>query len=233
MAAEGSGVAVVELFTSEGCSSCPPADDVLNALAADARTRHTRVFALAMHVDYWDSLGWPDPFASPAMTSRQQDYARSFGVRGLYTPQMVVGGTEEFTGSDDSRAHDAVSRALARTGGATLGARVRRNADGSLTVAYEAKGAPSGSRVDAALVEDGLAVHVRAGENSGRTLRHDGVVRALVSEALPESGRGETSVRPPAGVVEANASVVVWVESRLDPQSKGRPIVAAVRAPLP
>ena len=100
MAAEGGGVAVVELFTSEGCSSCPPADDVLNALAADARTRHTRVFALAMHVDYWDSLGWPDPFASPAMTSRQQDYARSFGVRGLYTPQMVVGGAEEFTGSD-------------------------------------------------------------------------------------------------------------------------------------
>ena len=126
-----------------------------------------------------------------------------------------------------------MSRALARTGGATLGARIRRNADGSLTVAYEAKGAPSGCRDDAALVEDGLVVHVRAGENSGRTLRHDGVVRALVAEPLAESGRGEASLRPPAGVVDANASVVVWVESRPDPQSKGRPILAAVRAPLP
>jgi hypothetical protein len=232
-AAEARGVALVELFTSEGCSSCPPADDVLNALAADARARGTPVYALAMHVDYWDSLGWPDPFASPQLTARQGDYARAFGRRGLYTPQMVVGGTEEFTGSDDDRAREAVARALARSTSASLGARVRAETSGELAVAYEARGAGAGAHVYAALVEDGLVVHVRAGENANRSLRHDGVVRSLVSSALGETARGELRLRPPAGVVAARASVVAWVDVPAAPPGQGRPVVAAVRAALP
>jgi hypothetical protein len=233
MAADARGVALVELFTSEGCSSCPPADDVLNTLVADARAHGTPVYALAFHVDYWDSLGWPDPFASPLMTARQQDYARAFGARGLYTPQMVVGGTEEFTGSDDGRARDAVARGLSHATAASLTARVRRNADGALVVAYAARGTPVGTRVNAALVEDGLVVRVRAGENSGRTLRHDGVVRGFASAPVSDAGAGELQLRAPPGLVAANASFVAWLEAPAAAAAKGLPVIAAVRAAFP
>src|SRR5579872_1033847 len=94
------GIAVVELFTSEGCSSCPPADLAL----ADLERQSRAVYALEFHVDYWDRLGWPDRFSSPDWTRRQREYAEAFGARGLYTPQMIVGGTDAFTGSDRARA---------------------------------------------------------------------------------------------------------------------------------
>jgi hypothetical protein len=109
--AQAGGVAVVELFTSEGCSSCPPADAVLADIAA---TGGPTTYALAYHVDYWDDLGWPDRFASPESAARQQTYARALGTRGLYTPQMVVGGTEQFTGSDRARATAAIEREARR-----------------------------------------------------------------------------------------------------------------------
>jgi hypothetical protein len=233
MAADARGVALVELFTSEGCSSCPPADAVLNALAAEARTHRTPVYTLAWHVDYWDSLGWPDPLASPLMTARQQDYARAFGARGLYTPQMIVGGTEELAGADEVHAREAVARELGRATGASLQARVRLGTAGALVVAYDVRGAPPGTRVNAALVEDGLVVGVRAGENAGRTLRHDGVVRAVGSSSLPDAGAGELQLRPPAGLVAENASIVAWVDAPAPPGARGRPVVAAVRAALP
>jgi hypothetical protein len=94
---------VVELFTSQGCSSCPPADEYLGELA------HRRdVIALAFHVDYWDYIGWKDPFASPDFTRRQRAYAGALGLRGLYTPQMIVDGRADAVGSDRARVEDMV-----------------------------------------------------------------------------------------------------------------------------
>src|SRR5262245_45734348 len=98
--------ALVELFTSEGCSSCPRADVVLAELHAE------RVFPLTFHVAYWNSLGWRDRFSSGEMTARQNEYAATFGRTGVYTPQMIVNGVEEFTGSDRARATRAIARAL-------------------------------------------------------------------------------------------------------------------------
>src|ERR1700722_4743220 len=107
---DGDGVAVVELFTSEGCSSCPSADVVLGELAADG---NPRVFPLAFHVDYWNSIGWNDAFSSEAWTQRPRDYAASFGASSVYTPEMVVGGVDAFVGSDRAQARAAIGRALA------------------------------------------------------------------------------------------------------------------------
>src|ERR1700736_1842766 len=94
-AAAGERPIVVELFTSQGCSSCPPADALLAELA-----QRPDVIALGFHIDYWDDLGWKDPLSSPAATARQRDYARQFGRRQVYTPQLVVDGAEEAVGSD-------------------------------------------------------------------------------------------------------------------------------------
>src|SRR5262245_18067196 len=91
--------ALVELYTSEGCSSCPPADALLSKLVDAARRDGSRVFALAFHVDYWNRLGWRDPFSDPAFSERQSMYAKSFEPR--YTPQMVVNGVQSFVGSDE------------------------------------------------------------------------------------------------------------------------------------
>src|SRR5689334_14081460 len=99
--------ALVELFTSEGCSSCPPADRVLARLAAEARASGRRIFPLSFHVDYWNGLGWRDPWSTRTFTERQRNYARALGWR-TYTPQMVINGAEHFVGSDERHARESI-----------------------------------------------------------------------------------------------------------------------------
>ncbi len=105
---------LVELFTSEGCSSCPPADNVLRALDRSQPIPGAHVIALSEHVDYWNQLGWADPFSSAQMTFRQQNYAARFRSQGPYTPQMIVDGVEEFVGSDAAKAKRAITQAASR-----------------------------------------------------------------------------------------------------------------------
>jgi hypothetical protein len=227
--ATGAGaVAVVELFTSEGCSSCPPADAVLADLAgAEARG----VFALAFHVDYWDGLGWPDRFASPQSSARQREYARAFGGEGMYTPQMIVDGADEFAGNRRDRAESSVARALARPAVAQLSVMPRRAGADAISVDFVAAGAPAGSRLTVAVVQRSATTKVRAGENAGKTLRHANVVRAFV--ALPLTGStGSTTiaVRPP--LTREDGEVIAYVQ-RPSEGSPGMPVVAATSAPLP
>src|SRR5258706_10393726 len=93
------GIAVIELFTSEGCSSCPPADALLAEILRDARGKNLAIYPLAFHVDYWDHLGWRDPYSDPAYSARQRGYSRTFHRDSIYTPQMIINGVSEFVGS--------------------------------------------------------------------------------------------------------------------------------------
>src|SRR5262245_6593659 len=104
---------IVELFTSEGCSSCPPADEALRRLASTQPVPGVEIVAMSEHVDYWNSGGWTDPFSSAQFSQRQDEYAKAFGLDGIYTPQMIVDGNEEFVGNDIAKASRAVSRAAA------------------------------------------------------------------------------------------------------------------------
>lgn len=178
-------VAVVELFTSEGCSSCPPADDVLRELPGAANELDPRVITLSFHVDYWNELGWPDPFSSARSTARQRVYARAFGGSGLYTPQMIVGGRDQFVGSDRAQARRSVNEALSREASAKVALQASSSADErELEVGYNVEGAPENAVLVVALVEDGLVVAVPRGENAGRTLRHESVVRVFETVRL-------------------------------------------------
>jgi hypothetical protein len=206
------GVAVVELFTSEGCSSCPPADAVLERIASEPRTEGGLVVPLAFHVDYWDGLGWPDPFSSPVCTERQRRYAGTFGESGVYTPQMVVGGVDRFVGSDPVRAEESVRRALARPSVVTVAIRVDRSAPDALTVHYDVRGrVPDRALLLVAVVQRSASVKVGAGENAGRTLRHTSIVRAL-SVAPLRGSSGERVVRTPWGPQRDDNDVVALVQ---------------------
>lgn len=205
------GFAVVELFTSEGCSSCPPADKALMELVASARHDGSPVYALSFHVDYWNRLGWKDPFSAPEWSERQRVYSTRTGDN-VYTPQCVVNGTKSFVGSDaaelDKRVHDA----LAQQAMITVRAHAERGST-SVRTDYAIGGDITGKELVAVLVEDGLSSEVRAGENGGRHLAHTNVVRALKTTALhPDQPTGSVVLDASGLHDPANAEVILFVQ---------------------
>ncbi|QSQ23141.1 DUF1223 domain-containing protein [Pyxidicoccus parkwayensis] len=176
---------VVELFTSEGCSSCPAADAALSRLARAQPLEGVELIPLGFHVDYWDDLGWKDAFASPAYSARQRRYALNGDENSVYTPQMVVDGERSFVG-DEAKAREQAASAAKR---AKVPVRVSARVDGDaavLTVRLDAA-PPPGTELWAALTEDGLSSRVTRGENAGHTLEHAAVVRAQVTLPAPKA----------------------------------------------
>ncbi|HVS37096.1 MAG TPA: DUF1223 domain-containing protein [Gemmataceae bacterium] len=208
----GTGVAVVELFTSEGCSSCPPADALLAEWVQAAREHGRPVYCLAFQVDYWNRLGWTDPYSDAAFSRRQNDYAQSLRLDQVYTPQMIVNGTDEFVGSDRERSRKSIEAALKRPAKAPLKLSVEKADAGAVVLYCEASSAPKGAVVNVAVVERGLVSKVPRGENGGRTLRHENVVRVFRTVSLDESGKGSVELKPPADVVQKNASAIAYIQ---------------------
>lgn len=221
-AAGAPGVAVGELFTSEGCSSCPPADAVLARV--DAERAGEGVFLLAFHVDYWNELGWPDPFSAEAFTDRQRAYARRFGEHGVYTPELVVGGTEGFVGSDEARARGAIDAELARPARARVELHTEADA-GRVRVAFSIAGSPPGATLAVALVDRERQVDVPRGENAGRHLVHVNVVRAF--RVVPAESKGAVDLDPPPDR-DGPEAVVAYVQER-----ETLAVLGAARAELP
>jgi hypothetical protein len=176
---------IAELFTSEGCSSCPPADDMLRQLVEQQPIPGVEVVALGEHVDYWDKLGWRDPFSSALLTERQSQYARLSIPRSIYTPQLVVDGRYECIASEIAEVRKALV-AAATLPKVDVAVTQALPADGSLQLRVHVDVPPAlGSHDDAdvmvAITEDHLVSRVIRGENKGRTLTHTGVVRAIRS----------------------------------------------------
>ena len=169
---------LVELFTSEGCSDCPPADALLARLDSTQPIAGVEAIVLSEHVTYWNHDGWRDPFSFDDIDLRQQEYARLFSLTDVYTPQIVVDGAEQFVGSDANHLERAVVHA-AQTPKAQLqieGARLE--SDGRVDFSVQAAKGVKGSLI-AALAQDATTSHVVRGENAGRTLHHVAVVRAI------------------------------------------------------
>jgi hypothetical protein len=190
---------LVELFTSEGCSSCPPADALLAQLDRQGMS-DIEVVALSEHVDYWNHLGWADAFSSPLFSARQRTYASKFRMESVYTPQMVINGRSESLGSDSSKVRAAIEEA-AQAPRATM--RIDKveshGEDGanSMRVRATVESMPAVLKKETfelvlAITENGLSSAVSNGENSGRLLRHAGVVRSMtrIAELDPRKSRG-------------------------------------------
>jgi hypothetical protein len=163
---------VIELFTSQGCSSCPPAEELLGKLAHAGKVGDRTIAPLAFHVDYWNDLGWPDPFSVPAWTERQRQYAEALGDDRVYTPELVVAGGAGMVGSQWARVSSSIIAAPKQR---PIPAKATWDA---ATVTVEAT-APADADVLVAVWEDGTRTKVPRGENAGETLIGERVVRRL------------------------------------------------------
>lgn len=201
-AVQAAETVVVELFTSQGCSSCPPADRILGELAEDKD-----VIALAFHVDYWDYLGWKDKFGSPAYTKRQRAYSRSMGERSIYTPQMVIGGVEHVVGSRGMKVASAIKRHSERR--MPVAVRLDRQGD-SVAIRANGSGNLPNMVVQIATYTPKATVDVRRGENAGRTLTYHNVVRSFTPVAAWD-GKGSFNA---TAKIPSDTPVVVLVQAR-------------------
>jgi hypothetical protein len=223
---------VVELFTSEGCSSCPPADALLQQLIESQPIAGATIVALGEHVDYWDRLGWRDRFSSAASTNRQQVYAARLGGDGVYTPQMVVDGRAGFVGSDARAARRAIEEARARAHGVVTIAVAVDGATAHVTVtARDLPATRDRADILVALTEDHLRTDVKGGENHGRALTHAAVAHSLLTIAEAPAGggaSGQVAVALDPAWQRDRLKVVAFVQER-----RSRAIVASAAAPLP
>lgn len=192
LAASAQTPVVVELFTSEGCSSCPPADAMLVQLSHMKAPNGAEIIVLGEHVDYWNHDGWEDRFSSAEFTRQQQDYVHRFKLASAYTPQVVVDGTVQFVGNDKEKLTQAILQQSQKTKPATVS--VRFEGADRLHVIAKIPNANSGSAT-IAITEDGLTSAVGGGENRGRTLQHAGVVRDIYSLGAMRDGEMDRTVR--------------------------------------
>jgi hypothetical protein len=223
---------LVELFTSEGCLSCPPADALLTRLGRTQPVHGADIIALEEHVDYWDSLGWKDPFSSVAATARQNEYGQAFGGRQVYTPQMVVDGRTEFVGSSDMDALRAIRLASKEPKTAM---QLSWEAGETLSIHVDPLGGTAhkdGQQLILVVAENMLHSMVKRGENSGRALEHNGVVRQLIPvgriDTTPAGFSSKVAVHLNHEWNRANLRAVVFVQER-----DSRHVLAAASIPFP
>lgn len=169
--AQSHPVIVVELYTSQGCSSCPPADDFLAMLAMDPS-----IMPLALHVDYWDYIGWADVFGNPKFADRQRAYASFAGTRTIYTPQFIVGGLDKVEGNDREETGEFIRKHLAAA--KDIGLELSRTGN-ILTIHADAKAALGGNTtVQLVRYIPSQSVNIERGENAGKTITYYNIVKS-------------------------------------------------------
>lgn len=205
-------IAVLELFTSQGCSSCPPADKLLNEVITEANSKNRRVYGLSFHVDYWDRLGWKDPYSNVQFSNRQRQYARQFAAKGVYTPQEVVNGKTEFVGSNRQRLQTSLAASLHQPATVAIALSLPTQKPETLTVAYSLKGGFQNAVLHVALISKSTETTISRGENAGRKLAHSNVVRNLQTVPATESGRVTLAV--PEDFDRTQGAVIAYVQAR-------------------
>jgi hypothetical protein len=201
-------VAVLELFTSQGCSSCPPADRLLGTY-----TSKENVIALSFHVDYWDRGGWKDPFSSKEYTKRQYGYASALHAD-VYTPQIVINGQNEMTGSDANKISNAIKKVFAQQADATLSIKTINFENGKAVINFDASGKINNSLLNVALVEKKITTVVNAGENGGATLTGYNIVRNFKTINKVENGSNTAAIDTPLSGDLKNMSVVLFLQEK-------------------
>jgi hypothetical protein len=225
---------IVELFTSEGCSSCPPADRLLTQLAQ----ANASIIPLSEHVDYWNYIGWADPFSSPAFSERQRQYAETFAARGarsdVYTPQMVVDGRLSFVGSNATQAQASIAQAAQSAKAHIEIALTPPTANQSCSLRINITNLPphETAQLMLAVTENNLASSVTRGENTGRRLPHSAVTRLLQPiaeiEAKAQSFTAATDIKLNDRWQRSSLRFIAFVQERTQ-----RRIIGAATVRLP
>lgn len=203
-----SGFAVVELFTSEGCSSCPSADAAIIELS---KKFNENVYFLGYHVDYWDYLGWKDEYSSKVFTRRQEQYADAFSLNSIYTPQVVVNGKTEFVGSDRDKLEQTINEELKNRPSVNIKLDARPKDKNKINVTYKTTGINSDQQLNIALVQLLATTFVKRGENHGRELHHINIVRELKTVNTTDSSVAFTV---PLGLSTKDLKIVGFVQNK-------------------
>lgn len=213
-----SGFVVLELFTSEGCSSCPAADKLLAQIIDEAERSGKHIYPIAFHVDYWNSLGWTDRFSSAEYSDRQSRYAEQFHLASIYTPQLIFNGRLECTGSDKTTVRKNIATLLEQTSSETkpqitISYDKQSLRNRFVAVDLEAQHYPSGAVLNVALIENHLSSNIKRGENSGRELHHENVVRSFRTSILTGSDyKGTITLEIPPDSNNEHLSVVAYIQ---------------------
>jgi hypothetical protein len=204
------GFAVVELFTSEGCSSCPPADE---AMARLAKEFPDNVYFLGYHVDYWNYIGWKDEFSKPGFTERQRKYSDVFGLNSIYTPQAVVNGKKEFVGSKENLLRSVIQNELKDSAGSAIVIETKKTGEKNISVSCRIN-TDGKSLLNIALVQLQAVTHVKRGENSGRKLGHINIVRELKTVAVNNGTTITLDLPVPPGLTTKDVKLVAFMQDK-------------------
>ncbi len=201
------GFAVVELFTSEGCSSCPPADEAVGKLEGVDKN----VYVLSFHVDYWNYLGWKDKYSNASYSERQQKYGTFLHVENIYTPQIVINGKVQFVGSNETQLKETISSSLTEIPQTVIQIKVSQETNHKIPVLVSSNG-NTGLKLNLALVQKFAKDFIQRGENKGKTLSHYYTVRDFkVSQNL--NGSNTCYLELPADLKSSDCSVVAFLQN--------------------
>ncbi len=204
------GFVLMELFTSQGCSSCPPADELLGKYAMQ---NDPQIIPIAFHVDYWNRLGWTDTFSSSKFTQRQNEYASVFNGESVYTPQLVINGQKEMVGSDADKIANTLNDFLKHETTASVKIGNILASGNKINVDYTLNETASNTNLQVALVQQQAVTHIKAGENRGEKLTGYNVVRDFVS--LPaKATNGTATLQLPAGNNAKDFSIVIYLQDK-------------------
>jgi hypothetical protein len=199
-------VAVLELFTSEGCSSCPPADRLLPQLAS----LDSNIIPLSLHVDYWNHLGWTDPFSKPEFSERQREYGEHFHLESIYTPQLIINGEYELVGSSQSTAEASIKKALKEKPEVQIMIdEVKRN-ENKLSIRCHLEGDWKQTNLITAVVQKHAEMNIKAGENRGSKLSHTNVIRSFTQKPAQQKMNFEIEV--PKDLANKNWQLILYTQ---------------------
>src|SRR5260221_5575021 len=203
-------VAVLELFTSEGCSSCPPADNLLPQLAK----LDSNIIPLSFHVDYWNRLGWTDPFSSSEFSERQRKYGEQFHLEGVYTPQLVINGEYELVGSNRNSATSTIKKVLTEKAAVKINIDEEKKNGNKLLVTCSAEGDLENLDLLAALVQKQAVMNVKAGENNGAKLSHTNVVTSFAKQTAVQ--KTSFTLEIPSSITDNNWQLIIYAQQKND-----------------
>jgi hypothetical protein len=204
------GFALIELYTSEGCSSCPAADKLVAKIAQEYKNRE--VYVLAYHVDYWNRLGWKDVFSSPLYSARQKEYSSYLHLDGVYTPQAIVNGRTEFVGSDEGKMRSAIQQNLAKNTSTDITLTNVKISGRKATLQYHVIGVQNNNNLMLAVIQKYAQTQVKAGENNGKMLPHINIVQKLQTISLKKDA-GNIEIGLPEGFNTKDWAIVSFVQS--------------------
>lgn len=204
------GFAVLELFTSEGCNSCPPADEIMGKIQSEYKDKG--VYVIAYHVDYWDHQGWKDIFSNADYTKRQYDYANWFNQRNIYTPQVIINGQQGYIGTQESVIKNTIKKLLLKPSVANLDLKATVS-NKKLTVNYTVNSNPKNSNLILTVIQKKAKSAVKRGENANKTLSHFQIVRHLHTTKLAKNAKDKTTISLPDDFNTKDFEVIGFVQN--------------------